>query len=198
MSGVYGMGISAVTPRPVAVITSQSEDGVVNCAPFSYSGLLSHDPPMVCHGLCLSGSRKKDTLINIESTKQWVFNVLSESWLAQANACSEAVDPSVSEVDMVGLHVLPCINVQVPRLAEAMVSLECELDSTKEIFNDQGVHTTTVVFGKVVRYHVHSSVLGGTEARPVIDLHKMKFVGRAGGVTYWPCGEAAALDMKRP
>lgn len=33
--GVYGLGISAVAPRPVAVITSQNKQGVLNCAPFS-------------------------------------------------------------------------------------------------------------------------------------------------------------------
>ena len=33
--GVYGLGISAVAPRPVAVITSRSENGTLNCAPFS-------------------------------------------------------------------------------------------------------------------------------------------------------------------
>jgi hypothetical protein len=33
--GVYGLGISAVAPRPVAVITSRSKNGTLNCAPFS-------------------------------------------------------------------------------------------------------------------------------------------------------------------
>jgi len=33
--GVYGLGISAVAPRPVAVITSRSEGDILNCAPFS-------------------------------------------------------------------------------------------------------------------------------------------------------------------
>jgi len=33
--GTYGLGISAVVPRPIAVITSQSDKGVLNCAPFS-------------------------------------------------------------------------------------------------------------------------------------------------------------------
>ncbi len=82
-----------------------------------------------------------------------------------------------------------------------MVALECELDSTKEVFNADGKHTTTIVFGKIVKYHVHKSVLkfnGGNESRPVIDLEQMKFVGRAGGITYWPAGEAKALSLKRP
>ena len=163
------------------------------------SGLVSHDPPMVCHGLCISAATgKKDTLVNIEQTKQWVFNVLSSDWVSKANACAEAVDPSISEVDLAGLHTLPCLNVDVPRLAEARVSLECELADMKEIYNDAGIHTTTVVFGRVVRYHVHKSVLGGTEERPVVELEKMRFVGRVGGVTYWPCGEGKAVSMKRP
>ena len=33
--GAYGLGISAVAPRPIAVITSQSSSGVMNCAPYS-------------------------------------------------------------------------------------------------------------------------------------------------------------------
>jgi flavin reductase (DIM6/NTAB) family NADH-FMN oxidoreductase RutF len=33
--GTYSLGISAIVPRPIAVITTQSETGIVNCAPFS-------------------------------------------------------------------------------------------------------------------------------------------------------------------
>jgi flavin reductase (DIM6/NTAB) family NADH-FMN oxidoreductase RutF len=167
----------------------------------SSTGLLSHDPPIVAHGLCLSSAGKKDTLVNIEAKKQWVFNLLSESWIHQANACAEACDPDVNELEIAGLSTLPCEQVSIPRIKEAMVALECELDSTKEVFNADGKHTTTIVFGKIVKYHVHKSVLkfnGGNESRPVIDLEQMKFVGRAGGITYWPAGEAKALSLKRP
>ena len=165
------------------------------------TGILSHDPPMVAHGLCMSSTGKKDTLVNIEATKQWVFNLLSESWIHQANACAEACDPDVNELEIAGLSTLPCTEVSIPRIKEAMVALECELDSTKEVFNADGKHTTTIVFGKIVKYHVHKSVLkfnGGDESRPVIDLEQMKFVGRAGGITFWPVGEGKAMSLKRP
>ena len=33
--GTYQLGISAVAPRPIAVITSKSKDNVLNCAPYS-------------------------------------------------------------------------------------------------------------------------------------------------------------------
>lgn len=272
-AATYNLGISAVVPRPVAVITSipsntaelttddsgvgvrsgdpqnlgrslqddavvkeektPSEDGndqrvrarVVNCAPFSYTGLLSHDPPMVAHGICLQKSRqdgkrkKKDTLVNIEQSKEWVFNVLSESYLEQANACSEALPYGVSEVQKNNLSTLPSVVCKTPRLAQAMVSMECVLESTKELYNDAGEHTTTIVMGKIVQYHIHSSVLKESDAkgsmdnsasssgaaagidrpRPVVDLEKLQSVGRAGDITYWPTGsEGKAVPMRRP
>lgn len=231
----YKLGISAVVPRPVAVITSipSGEEGrgnnarkkqeekksldendrdndpkdVVNCAPFSYTGLLSHDPPMVAHGICLTraedGTRtKKDTLVNIEQSKEWVFNVLSESYLEQANACSEALPYGASEVDKNNLSTLPSIICKTPRLAQAMVSMECVLDSLKEVHNDEGEHTTTIVMGKIVRYHIHSTVLkehnNGIESSPVVDLERLRSVGRVGDITYWPTGEGKAVAMERP
>ncbi len=164
------------------------------------TGLVSHDPPMVCHGICLSSKGKKDTLVNIENTKQWVFNVMSMQWVEKANACAVECDSGTSEIDIAGLHTLPCENITAPRVEEAMVSMECELDSIKEVFNDDGKHTTSIVFGRIVRYHVHTSVLAGDldANRPVVDLEKMQFVGRAGGVTYFPAGEGKSLSMERP
>jgi flavin reductase (DIM6/NTAB) family NADH-FMN oxidoreductase RutF len=199
--GTYRLGVSAVVPRPVAVITSTNAEGAVNCAPFSYTGLLSHDPPMVAHGICMDNGNKKDTLVNIELNKNWVFNVLTNSYLEQANACSEAMPYGVSEVEKTGLSTLPSLTCQTPRLAQAMVSMECELESTKEVFNAEGKHTTTIVMGKIVRYHVHSSVLkdnGEKDYSPAVDLEKLQAVGRAGDITYWPAGDGQATKMKRP
>ena len=93
---------------------------------------------------------------------------------------------------------MPCEIVNVPRIKKALVAMECVLESSKEIINDDGKHTTTVVFGRIVKYHIHSSVLGGTDERPVVDLEKIRLCGRVGDVTYWPAGEGKALSMRRP
>mmetsp|Transcript_1567 Transcript_1567/g.2239 ORF Transcript_1567/g.2239 Transcript_1567/m.2239 type:complete len:284 (-) Transcript_1567:124-975(-) len=203
--GCYRLGISAVVPRPVAVITSlNKEHGTVNCAPFSYTGLMSHNPPLVSHGICLEagGKKKKDTLVNIEENKEWVFNVLTDSYLEEANACSEALPPHISEVEKTKLTTLPSKDCKTPRLAQALVSMECRLEYLNEIKNDAGEHTTTIVTGRIVRYHVHSTVLkasnGVGNRSPVVDLQKLGAVGRAGDITYWPAGEGKAVSMKRP
>jgi len=196
-SARYGLCISAVVPRPVAVITSVSGDGILNCAPFSYSGISSHDPPIVTHGICLSRGNKKDTLHNIEATEQWVFNVLTTHYLEKANQCAAPVGPDVDETQLSGLRTVPSDVVKVPRLVEAAVAMECRLVDRKEIYNDDGEHTTTIVMGRVVRFHVRESVLrrdadgqedSSLSNHPLVDLTELQAVGRAGDITYWPVG----------
>ena len=203
--GTYSLGISAIVPRPIALITSlnslDTNDPVLNCAPFSYTGLMSHDPPLLSHGIVIQNGKKKDTLRNIEDTKQYVCHMISEDWLVQANACSQAVDASVSEVDLAKLSTLPSKCIQVPRIEQAKLAMECILESTKEVFNDDQKHTTTIVTGRIVNYHIHESVLKykeGNPLKPLVDLESMSFCGRAGDITYWPAGEGKAVPMKRP
>jgi flavin reductase (DIM6/NTAB) family NADH-FMN oxidoreductase RutF len=77
--------------------------------------------------------------------------------------------------------------------------MECELDSTKELFNNQGMHTTTVVFGRIVRFYIHDSVLRwDDDGKAVVDLEKLRAVGRAGDISYWPTGEGKLKRLIRP
>lgn len=201
----YGLCISAVVPRPVGVlstISSKDGNGIVNCAPFSYTSLATHDPPIVTHGICLSGGKKKDTLRNIEATGEWVYNVLTTSYLEDANACAASLPEDVSEIKEFSIDTLPCDKVSAPRIAKAHVAMECKLWDKKEVFNDEGEHTTTIVMGRVVKFHVHESVLkeGREEDAPLVDLAKLNAVGRAGDITYWPTGVEVSntLPMGRP
>jgi flavin reductase (DIM6/NTAB) family NADH-FMN oxidoreductase RutF len=202
---LYQLCISAVVPRPVAVITSvDPKSGVLNCAPYSYSSLAGHDPPIVTHGLTIGrATGKKDTLHNIEATGEWVFNVLTTDYLEQANGCAATLPIDQDETKLVGLDVLDdCSIVKVPRLKQSKVAMECKLIDKKEITNAEGRHTNTIVIGQVVKFHLHESILkdGQPKDQPRVDLLKLQAVGRAGDVTYWPVGtsEGAVQAMERP
>lgn len=190
---LYQLCISSVVPRPVAVITTKDPaSGVVNCAPYSYSSLSGHDPPIVTHGLTVSrATGKKDTLRNIEASGEWVVNVLTTRYLDKANDCAASFPFEQDETQVVGLDVLnDCTTVNVPRLKDAPVSMEVQLLDKKEIINVEGRHTNTVVIGRVTKFHIHQSVLkeGQPADQPRVDLLKLQAVGRAGDVTYWPVG----------
>lgn len=68
----YTQVISAVTPRPVGFVSTQSRAGVVNLSPYDYFNVMSHNPPTLALGIgrsILHGGVKKETLTNIEETK---------------------------------------------------------------------------------------------------------------------------------
>jgi len=206
VSAAYQLCISAVVPRPIAVITSKDpKSGVLNCAPYSYTSLSGHDPVVVTHGLSVSRANgKKDTHRNIEESGEWVYNVLSTNYLEKANECAASLPFEEDETAHVGLELLyDCTNASgVPRLKDAMVAMECKLIDKKEIFNDEGRHTTTIVIGRVTRFHLHSSILkrGQSDEEPRVDLEALQSVGRAGDITYWPVGTTPETirPMKRP
>jgi hypothetical protein len=70
-ASMYALVISAVVPRPIALVSSVAADGSRNLAPYSYFNAMGHNPPVVAIGMCRSpgrGGGKKDSLINIEET----------------------------------------------------------------------------------------------------------------------------------
>jgi flavin reductase (DIM6/NTAB) family NADH-FMN oxidoreductase RutF len=166
----------------------------------------------------LSNGVKKDTLNNIEATGKWVFNVLSTNYLSKANECSASLPSNINEADVNGLELIwdcqsfdsGCDDVHTssgspvpPRLAAAKISMECHLIDKNEIYNDDGKHTTTIVMGRVRRFHIAnevykdrgSSAAGAASTAasavpelPVVDLEALQAVGRAGDITYWPVG----------
>jgi flavin reductase (DIM6/NTAB) family NADH-FMN oxidoreductase RutF len=43
----YKFLIGSIIPRPIAVVTSLSEIGILNIAPFSYFNIVTSNPPIV-------------------------------------------------------------------------------------------------------------------------------------------------------
>lgn len=58
-----------VVPRPIAFVSTQAPDGIVNVSPFSYFNAVGSDPPMLTFSVCRKrDGGKKDTLVNIEAS----------------------------------------------------------------------------------------------------------------------------------
>ena len=69
---------SCVLPRPIGWISTLSTAGVHNLAPFSQFQNLTFDPPyvMIASNQNVQGNRK-DTVINIETTGEFVYNMVT-------------------------------------------------------------------------------------------------------------------------
>src|ERR1700745_3510987 len=110
---VYRALVSVVVPRPIAWVTTVDQKGSVNLAPFSFFNAFGANPPVVVFSPTLrrDGS-KKDTLLNIEATGEFVVNVAVESLSEQVNLSSKEVPRSESEVDLTGLSLRPSVKVR--------------------------------------------------------------------------------------
>ena len=123
--GFYRLLTSVVIPRPIAWVSSVSADGVDNVAPHSFFNVAAANPPIIQ----FSSIGEKDSLHNIEATGEFVVNFAGHAMLDEINASSAPYPPGVSEFDAVGIERAASSRVNVPRVARAVVALECRLHS---------------------------------------------------------------------
>src|SRR5215218_9105301 len=122
---VYHALVGVVTPRPIAWVTTIDAAGRVNLAPFSFFNAFGANPPVVVFSPTLRrDGTKKDTLLNVEATGEFVVHASVASLAERVNQSSVELPPGESEVELVGLHTTPSVKVKPPRLAEAPVAME--------------------------------------------------------------------------
>ncbi len=182
--------VSVVIPRPIGWVSTVDANGARNLAPFSFFNAVAGAPPIVMLSIGERNGKPKDTLANILATREFVVNVVSESLAQQMNATSANVSPDVDEFTLAGVASAPSAKVCAPRVADALVSMECKLTQTVEL--PRGEHT--VVFGEVVWFHIADSVL---DERGRVDPQKLQPIARlGGGGLYATLG--TVFEMKRP
>lgn len=189
----YRFMVSAVVPRPVAWVSTLSAGGVANLAPFSYFNGVTSRPPMISISV---GSRRwegglvpKDTLRNIEETKEFVVHVTTEPLAEVANLSAAEHPPDVSEITELGLTPVPSVRVRPPRILESPIALECVLDRIIPVGDPP---LTGLVLGVIVLAHVDESVWN-PETKSV-DIAKLKPVSRLGGELWAPVHDVFQLE----
>lgn len=177
---VYRHLINIITPRPIAWVSTASVSGVPNLAPFSFFNGVGSRPPslLFCPANKRDGSRK-DTLLNIESTGEFVVNMVSHSLAQQMHDSSGDYDFETSEFEVCGLTAAPAECVQAPRVAEALASIECELLQTMHLATGPGA--SNIVVGRILAIRVEDAVL---DADGFADADKLDNVGRLGSGGY--------------
>jgi flavin reductase (DIM6/NTAB) family NADH-FMN oxidoreductase RutF len=189
---IYKLMVGAIVPRPIAFVSSVDEHGVRNLAPFSYFTACSSNPPVVCFCTTVRPGSipKKDTLRNIQATKEFVVNIVSEEFAEKMNATAAEVAPEVDEFELSGLTPLASELVKPARVAESRVQMECRLRQVVTV--SEKVNGGYLVLGDVLRFHVDETILHDGK----IDPDKLRAIGRMGGPTYVRTRDR--FDMARP
>jgi flavin reductase (DIM6/NTAB) family NADH-FMN oxidoreductase RutF len=181
-----------IGPRPIGWISSIDTEGRLNLAPYSFFNGFNYQPPIIG----FSSIGWKDSVRNIEQTREFAWNLATHSLAVPMNQSSATVEPGIDEFALAGLTPEPSRRIRPPRVAETPVSMECRLIEIVRLHSADRVPLDSwLVLGEVVAVHIDKALLKDgvyqtAEARPIL---------RAGG----PGGYAriepdAMFDMRRP
>jgi flavin reductase (DIM6/NTAB) family NADH-FMN oxidoreductase RutF len=185
----YKILTATVTPRPIAWVTTVSEKGVVNAAPFSFFNVMGHEPPTVALGLLAGEGRFKDTATNILETGEFVVNLVSEANARAMNVTCIDAPPEIDELGLAGLTPVASHAIRPPRIAESPVSFECKTLTSLVTGPRQ-----TAVIGRVVGAHVDTSAVQDGE-RCHIDTQALQLIARMHGRGWYArCTDLFQLD----
>ncbi|MFM9987264.1 flavin reductase family protein [Flavobacterium sp.] len=188
-SAIYKLLTGAVIPRPIGWISSVSEDGINNLAPFSFFNAIGDDPPHVMFSTVRGNNTNKDTLNNVLSTKQFVVNMVTEELVEQMNMTSQSIPSDESEFELAGLTPIASVKVKPMRVKESPITFECELVHHYSLENHKFGGATMIV-GKIIMMHIDESVLLDNYK---INMNTYKPVARLAGSNYSKIGEIFSI-----
>jgi flavin reductase (DIM6/NTAB) family NADH-FMN oxidoreductase RutF len=156
-----GMLSQVVAPRPIALVSTIDDDGVVNVAPFSYYMAVTGRPLLVAisMGLRESDAGDKDSYRNAIRSGEFVINVTTDRLRDDLEVAAMEFPPGSSELDALGWTPIPSQRVQPPSIAESPAHLECRIHQIVHL-GEQGVHFSGVhlVIAEVVCIALDESV----------------------------------------
>jgi flavin reductase (DIM6/NTAB) family NADH-FMN oxidoreductase RutF len=191
---MYQFMIGSIAPRPIAFVSTVDTEGVPNLAPYSFFNAFSANPPIVVFSSSLRGdASRKDTLTNVQNTKECVINMVSHSIVRQMTLTSNDYPPDTNEFEKAGLTPIPSDLVKPFRVAESPVQMECKVEQIISL-GEIGTSGRLIVC-RILRMHINEAVL--TDDKRRIDPHRMDLVGRLGRNWYTRSSGASLFEIAR-
>ncbi len=168
-----------VSPRPIGWISTVSENGTANLAPYSFFNALCDNPPMVMFastGQKPDQPKGKDSLANIIATSEFAVNIVSYTLKEQMNASAASFPADIDEFEAAGLTKAAGKAIGAPHVGEAPAVLECKL---YKIIDLPGA-SNTMVIGEVVGVHMKDDFIVNGQ----FDVTKYQPLSRLGYMDY--------------
>jgi flavin reductase (DIM6/NTAB) family NADH-FMN oxidoreductase RutF len=182
----YKLLTNLIVPRPIAWVTSLSQSGVINLAPFSFFNAVGANPLYVIISVGVNDAgQPKDTAKNIQASGEFVVNLVTEDLFDAMNISAAEFPEEESELTAAKLHAAASVRIKAPRVAEAQASLECKL------FSAQALGGNTLIIGEVVMFHVADQLLG-----PRLHINNFAPIGRLGSPSVY-CRTTDRFDVAR-
>ncbi|WAH38692.1 flavin reductase family protein [Alicyclobacillus dauci] len=183
----YKFLIGSIIPRPVAFVTTLSETGTLNAAPFSYFNVVTANPPLISVSVQRVNGVPKDTARNAMAQKAFVVHVCDETNVEAINQTSATLPASESEVEFAHLTPVDSLKIPVPGVMEAKIRMECTLETVVQLGGTPP--SCDLLIGRVVAYHIDDALYNNGRIDPV----KLQPIARLAGNDYARLGDIFTL-----
>jgi flavin reductase (DIM6/NTAB) family NADH-FMN oxidoreductase RutF len=171
---------SAIIPRPIAWVSSVNTAGQVNLAPFSFFSGVTWNPPTLSFSVInRSDGSRKDTVLNIEETGNFVVNTVAEEMGTLTVETSSTLPRGIDEAREARITLTESTVIAAPRVKDAPIAFECELD--RIIQAGTGPNGANLVLGRIKLMHVNEDIL---EPEMKVNWEKARLLGRLSGTKF--------------
>ncbi len=181
-----------IVPRPIGWISTISNEGICNIAPYSFFNAMGEKPAYVA----FSSAGLKDSLKNINQNGEFVCSLATWDLRFEMNTSSAAVPYGVDEFPLSGLTAVKSNLVKPPRVKGSPAAFECKLwkviDLPAQNPNDRSNYS--MIIGQVVGIFIEDKFVKDG----VVDTGAMRPIARLGYMDYGVINPENVFTINRP
>ena len=187
--------LSGVAPRPIALVSTMSKNGICNLSPYSFYNSFASKPPIIAIGPAISAAtgKIKDTYVNIIETGECSINAVTFSMTEQISLASCEYDNTIDEFIKCGLNKQDSVLIKAPRVLESPFQMECVFLETKELGREIGGNGNIMLL-EVKRIHISDDVIVNGSIDPV----KLDLIARMGYDYYSRADAKSIFQVHKP
>ena len=194
-AGLYQYLSAAITPRPIAFVSTIDASGNKNLSPFSFFNVFSVNPPILVFSPVrrMRNNTSKHTLDNVLQLKECVISVVTENIAQQVSLSSCDFDSETNEFEKAGFTEIKSDIVSPPRVKESPINFECKINEVISLGQEGGAGS--LVLCEVLKIHIDETVLDENNA---IDPLKLNIVSRLGANWYGRTTKDSLYEIAKP
>jgi flavin reductase (DIM6/NTAB) family NADH-FMN oxidoreductase RutF len=186
--------LGGIGPRPIALVSTISEDGILNLTPFSFFNCFGSNPPIIAFSPSRRGkdSSFKNTYLNLMNNKECVVQSVTYSMVNQVNLASTEFAPEIDEFLKSGLTPIDSDLVKPKRVKESPFQMECSMREMRSFGN--GGASPNIAICEVLKLHISEDIV----KNGIIHPDDIDLVGRMSANFYSRASGDSIFELVQP
>ena len=191
---VHRLLLGGIGPRPIALVSTLSKEGIPNLTPFSFFNVFGANPPIIAFSPSRRGRNAtlKDTYYNLMDNGECVVQSVTFPMVEQISLASTEYGPEINEFEKSGLTPVDSDIVKPKRVKESPFQMECKMREMRSF--GEGGASANMAICEVLKFHIAEDIFRDGIIHPdLIDL-----AARMSANFYCRASGNAVFEVEKP